>query len=293
MRPDFNFERLIETFNKLTANLNVDIDKLAGDVIRDVSATGKEVLDSAMQGYSKDVIQETVKDLYAQVTGQDAAEALVARVHAIDAEQIKAVVDKVATDLQKPEVAADFAGQLKNLLDQASNEEIGMSIESLLDRSLNAKLMFQMVFATQISPVLDQIRASTKEEAADMIAMMASNLPTDIIAVQLASLGSIVTPEMITSQTQQLTDRLPAPATVADAVHNVAASASAHLDRISKSATLSEAVTIAKEFAAGVNAVVTDTLANPSAQQEPPAAEKPVRKRAPRKPKKGGGTDLS
>ncbi len=142
--------------------------------------------------------------------------------------------------------------------------------------------MIAQIVLAQLAPKLDELKNASVDDVAAQIRTGASKLSSEAVALQITALVQNA-PSMMPQQSFDVTGKLPAPQTVAEAMQEVGKAASNALDNAAKGATFAETVSALKQFAANANDAVTRVLGNPS--QPSPAVDKPVEKA----PKKKGG----
>jgi uncharacterized membrane protein YheB (UPF0754 family) len=257
--PGFRF--LKQAFDKFAAKYSAD--EISGRVVRSVAAGGKAVVEQGMQEFPKTFVKQMTSDLYALLASQDTADGISTMVRSFDEEKVKEMVDTFAASLKDRETALKLAKQIKEALKQASATDIEAQIDGMLSMGnvpLEMRMLF-MAFFGQLKPAIDSMKHDNEEEIADKISELADNIPSDMIAAQVAAMTREVTPESVSKQAHDIVGRMPSPQAVADILHGVGGAASQHLDRLSKVLSPSEIPGILSDFAQNAADIVSDTIA--------------------------------
>lgn len=255
------FDFLRDAFKKFADK--VDGQDIANRALRAAGAGGKALVDRGTEEFPHDYIKGLVESAYALLTSQEIAEGISMSVRAYDEEKIKELLDTVVAQLKEDQVATQLAKQVKEILRQASNDELHGAIEQLLDgRPAHEKMIFNAMFQMQIRPILDDLRSANEDELVDKIKELADTIPTDLIALQVGALTREITPERIIHQAHAAVDKLPSGTAIADIAHGVAKSASKGFDAVSKARSLKDVASALDTFAAEAQSIVSGKVAN-------------------------------
>lgn len=255
------FDFLRDAFKKFADK--VDGQDIANRALRAAGAGGKALVDRGVEEFPHDYIKGLVESAYALLTSQEIAEGISMSVRAYDEEKIKELLDTVVAQLKEDQVATQLAKQVKEILRQASNDELQGAIEQLLDgRPAHEKMIFNAMFQMQIRPILDDLRSANEDELVDKIKELADTIPTDLIALQVGALTREITPERIIHQAHAAVDKLPSGTAIADIAHGVAKSASKGFDAVSKARSLKDVAGALDTFAAEAQSIVSGKVAN-------------------------------
>lgn len=255
------FDFLRDAFKKFADK--VDGQDIANRALRAAGAGGKALVDRGTEEFPHDYIKGLVESAYALLTSQEIAEGISMSVRAYDEEKIKELLDTVVAQLKEDQVATQLAKQVKEILRQASNDELQGAIEQLLDgRPAHEKMIFNAMFQMQIRPILDDLRSANEDELVDKIKELADTIPTDLIALQVGALTREITPERIIHQAHAAVDKLPSGTAIADIAHGVAKSASKGFDAVSKARSLKDVASALDTFAAEAQSIVSGKVAN-------------------------------
>ena len=254
------FDILKEAFKKFAGKL--DGEDLSARAVRSVGSGGKALVDKALEEFPQSFVKEVVSDFYSFLSSQEIADGISMTVRSFDEQKVKTLLDDVVTQLKTDEVAQSFAKQIKQTLNQASNDDLENAIDAFLsDRSLTERMVFKTFF-DQAKPVLDDMRSADESEIAEKIKELADTIPTDIIAQQVGAITNEITPERITKQAHDFVGTLPSPQAISDIVEGVGKVASEQFDRVSKATRLDDAVKAIDGFASRAIDLVEDTLKN-------------------------------
>lgn len=260
------FDLLKEAFNKFANKF--DVEDLTARAARSVAAGGKAAVDKGLQEFPQDFVKGMVQDVYDLLTSEDVADGISMTVRSFDEEKVKDLLDGVVAQLQQDEVAGKVAKQMKDLLQQASNEDIENALDGILsDRSVTERMIAKAIFSAQVLPILEDLRSGDEEEIKEKIKELAATIPTDIIALQAAALTQEITPDRIMKQAHDIVGKLPSPTAVADIAHAIGKNASDKFDRASKAKTLGDALSALQDFATDAADIVSGKVANDTADK--------------------------
>lgn len=279
MEDNQGFKFLKEAFAKFAGKYSgADV---AGRAVRSVAAGGKAAVDRGLQEFPKAFVNQLAKDVYGLLTSQELADGISATVRSLDEEKAKELVDGIVNNMKDRDTALNVAKKIKDALAKYSAADLTDQIDGLMDLGnvpMQGRFVLQVLLG-QIKPVLDGMKNNTEEEIADKIMALADNIPSDMIAQQVANITKDVTPERVSKQANDLVGKLPSPQAISDIVHGVGTAASEHLDRIANVAAPDEVPSILRELGAAANDIVSETISKDN------AAKKSF-------PKKGGKFDF-
>lgn len=275
MEENPGYKLLKEIFDKFAAKYSAE--DMTARALRSAAAGSKAAVDRAMQEFPKSFINQMAKDIYGVLTSQELADAVSMEVRSFDEAKVKGLIDGAIDVMKDPVTARKIARQIKQALDKAPpGVDIAAQIQGMAGFLPGGELVGP-ILGILITPIIEDIKNGSEEDAAEKIMELADQIPGDVMVEAVTGFTQQVTPERVSRSMHDVVGKMPSPGAVAGIVHGIGGAASKHMERMTDIHAAAEIPSILQDFARDAKAAVSDTIANDN------ASKKKFRKKGPGK----------
>lgn len=266
MEENPGYKLLKEIFDKFSAKYSAE--DMTARALRSAAAGGKAAVDRAMQEFPESFINQMAKDIYGVLTSQELADAVSMEVRSFDEAKVKGLIDGAIDMMKDPALARKIARQIKQALDKTPpGVDIAAQIEGMAGFLPGGELIGP-ILGILITPIIEDIKNGSEEDAAEKIMELADQIPGDVVVEAVTGFTQQVTPERVSRSMHDVVGKMPSPGAVAGIIHGIGGAASKHMERVTDIHSAAEIPSILQDLARDAKAAVNDTIANDNASKK-------------------------